>query len=291
MELLIVDDGSTDDTPAICDALAAQHTCIRVIHQANHGLSAARNTGIASALGDVITFVDSDDWLLPGTYRRLLTLFAYHHDWDILEYSYCRSEGTTLSEHTLLPEAVYTSVADYWLRGEAYCHLYAWNKLFQRHLFHPAEGTGLRFSEGKVFEDVTLFAEIISRQYTIATYPILGYVYRYNPCGITAQASTTAIAQLLDANITAMTVLRLCPEGRSITDKHAANYYLSVVNIQITLCRMSGEPPRLPSYRVPITIDDLRQPVRLMKKLILALFGLTTLCRLLSLCHLRSQPR
>ena len=59
MEIILVDDGSTDDSGSMCDRYAEEHACIKVIHQKNAGLSAARNTGIEAATGDYITFVDS----------------------------------------------------------------------------------------------------------------------------------------------------------------------------------------------------------------------------------------
>ena len=70
LEVILVDDGSPDGCPAKCDAWAQKDLRVRVIHQANGGLSAARNTGIEAARGDFFAFVDSDDRLEPDTLRR-----------------------------------------------------------------------------------------------------------------------------------------------------------------------------------------------------------------------------
>ena len=70
LEVVLVDDGSPDGCPAKCDAWAQKDPRVRVIHQANGGLSAARNTGIEAARGDFFAFVDSDDRLEPDTLRR-----------------------------------------------------------------------------------------------------------------------------------------------------------------------------------------------------------------------------
>ena len=67
----MVDDGSTDNSPAICDDFAARYDNIRVIHQENKGLSGARNAGMNVARGELITFVDSDDSLHPEMLERL----------------------------------------------------------------------------------------------------------------------------------------------------------------------------------------------------------------------------
>lgn len=71
-ELILVDDGSADDSPALCDRLAAQDSRVRVIHQKNGGASAARNAGLAAANGRYVQFVDADDWVNPGLYDAAL---------------------------------------------------------------------------------------------------------------------------------------------------------------------------------------------------------------------------
>ena len=71
-EIIIVDDGSTDKTPIICDQYAEMNTSIRVIHTENRGVSAARNRGLLESRGEYIGFVDSDDWLKPKMYETLL---------------------------------------------------------------------------------------------------------------------------------------------------------------------------------------------------------------------------
>ena len=69
-ELILVDDGSPDSCPALCDAAAAKDSRIRVIHQKNRGLSGARNAGLDIARGRWAAFVDSDDMLLPQALEK-----------------------------------------------------------------------------------------------------------------------------------------------------------------------------------------------------------------------------
>ena len=71
IEILLVDDGSTDGTGALCDRLAAEDSRIRVFHKENGGSSSARNLGIAQAKGEYLGFVDSDDYVEPDMYERL----------------------------------------------------------------------------------------------------------------------------------------------------------------------------------------------------------------------------
>lgn len=70
-EAILVDDGSTDDSPALCDAWAARDPRIRAIHQPNAGVSAARNAGMAAAQGKYLAFVDADDWVEPTYLQKL----------------------------------------------------------------------------------------------------------------------------------------------------------------------------------------------------------------------------
>ena len=75
-EILLIDDGSGDDTPALCDRLAAEHNNIRTIHQPNAGVSAARNRGIEEAKGDYIWFFDSDDLVDAGSMTRAAQIIS-----------------------------------------------------------------------------------------------------------------------------------------------------------------------------------------------------------------------
>ena len=86
-EIILVDDGSTDGSGARCDALAAGHGNVRVIHQQNRGLSGARNTGVAAAAGQYVLFVDSDDFLEPNVLGGLVKQ-GEEEDLDILRFNY-----------------------------------------------------------------------------------------------------------------------------------------------------------------------------------------------------------
>ena len=71
LEIILVDDGSPDNCPAMCDAWAEKDSRIRVMHKTNGGLSDARNAGMAVATGELMAFVDSDDWIVPDMYEYL----------------------------------------------------------------------------------------------------------------------------------------------------------------------------------------------------------------------------
>ena len=105
-ELILVDDGSPDGCPAICDKYAANDSRIHVIHQQNGGLSAARNAGIdwafANSDSQWLSFIDSDDWVHPEYLQRLLDA-ALGHDVSV---SICGYEQTEGSEPVISPETL-----------------------------------------------------------------------------------------------------------------------------------------------------------------------------------------
>ena len=83
VEIILVDDGSPDRSPALCDAWAQRDPRIHVIHQENKGLSCARNAGIEKAQGEFLTFIDSDDYIEAETLAQVMAAMA---DNDIVEY-------------------------------------------------------------------------------------------------------------------------------------------------------------------------------------------------------------
>lgn len=98
IEIILIDDGSTDDSPRICDRYAETHDNVRVIHQENKGVSAARNTGIQNARGRYLLYLDGDDTLSPESIENITEFFDLHYEEiDLVTYplSYSYEDGTT----------------------------------------------------------------------------------------------------------------------------------------------------------------------------------------------------
>ena len=94
LEILLVDDGATDNSGAICDAYAKKDPRVRVIHQKNGGLDAARNTGIEQATGTYIAFVDGDDWIDPQMYEHMLSAIREQNaDLAVCRYRQVYADG------------------------------------------------------------------------------------------------------------------------------------------------------------------------------------------------------
>ncbi len=267
LEIIIVDDGSPDSCPQLCDAWAKRDNRIHIIHKENGGLSDARNAGIDIATGDYVTFVDSDDYIAPDTYSNVMELFEQNIStsgvsFDLIEYSADIFVGSEKEQPLNLNDAVYTDMDEYWLKGKAYAHSYAWNKIYRRELF-----SATRFPKGKVFEDVYTLPVILSHCHCVATTSRGRYYYCHNPKGITSTADGRALADLLEAHT--MT---------EITDQ---DYYRHVLNIQIDVYRMTGAPIRLNKIS-RLNYSGLDYKARI-KAFLYNTIGLDNMCRVFKL--------
>lgn len=111
IEIILVDDGSPDNCPQICDEYAQSDSRIKVIHQANQGPSAARNTGISNISGDYVIFVDSDDWISQETCERAVATIK-EQNVDIVFWSYVRERGDrSLSRYIYNQDVLFDEVA------------------------------------------------------------------------------------------------------------------------------------------------------------------------------------
>jgi glycosyltransferase involved in cell wall biosynthesis len=271
MEVILVDDGSPDRCPELCDGWAAKDPRIRVIHKANGGLSDARNAGIDIATGDYITFVDSDDYLADHTYGPLMVRLEQEHDIDILEYPVHVHYGSPrqyLLDFT--PEATYHDMEAYWLEGRAYQHTYACNKIFRRSLFDE-----VRFPVGKVFEDAHTLPLLLRKARTVQTVNHGLYYYCSNSNGITRTADGEALRMLLQPHVEMISKM----ERR---DQTFQAYYLHVLNIQMDVYEQTGDDPILPS--LPI-LPEYFTGIAKVKAITLKTLGIKRLCNLNKLVH------
>lgn len=135
-EIILVDDGSTDATPQICDSLAAAYPCIRVIHKENGGLASARNAGMAAAAGEYIWFVDSDDWIEPNALTVLIRACSAGKP-DIVKFQHYRVDNEKKRTPGLaVPGAYVTPEELETLRKTAFCSagkyvLSAWSHVYR----------------------------------------------------------------------------------------------------------------------------------------------------------------
>lgn len=186
IEIILVDDGSTDSSGLICDEYLNIDNRIVVIHKKNGGLSSARNAGLEIASGEYIGFLDSDDWAKTEMFEFLLFLITEANA-DIVQCGltvfYEDQEPSEYVKQNVIREPIIHMSAI-----EAYKQLYgldvnkginflSWNKLYKRELFNI-----LRFSEGKDNEDVIMTSKILTlcSKITISNTPMVFYMQRKN---------------------------------------------------------------------------------------------------------------
>lgn len=209
LEILLVDDGSTDDSGKICDEYAAMDDRVRVIHRKNGGLSAARNSGIKECHGEYVSFIDSDDAVSPMFIESL---------YDMCERSGCRiaiagikvaggRDGTTMEElllasgHPDRSSAVeYREYTAHQLLDRFYDNdrhhtiTVAWNKLYKREVI-----SDIRYPEGFVYEDeATTYAFLYNAERIAWTDEKL-YFYRNRPGSITKDSFSLKRLDVLEA--------------------------------------------------------------------------------------------
>lgn len=148
LEILVIDDGSTDGSGAICDRFAETDSRIRVIHQKNGGAAAAKNAGLRAATGEYLSFVDSDDFLEPGAYSHMRSLLEGAGA-DVVQCAYRdvfrsrTADRIHKSGRVVLPTAEYLPL----YTTDWTCAL-LWDKLYRRDLF-----AGIFFEEGHKIDD------------------------------------------------------------------------------------------------------------------------------------------
>lgn len=264
MEIILVDDGSPDRCPQLCDEWGRRDPRIKVMHQANGGLSRARNAGIDIAQGEYITFVDSDDYVGKDTYRQVVALAEEN---DIVEYSYYWHYGGEDEKHQRLDDRTYEDMGRYWLEGQGYSHSFAWNKVYRRELF-----SDVRFPVDRVFEDVYILPQLLQKARRVSTTSKGCYYYCANKHGISATARGRELSMLLESHIRAM--------GKWCDDA----YYMHVLNTQMDVCEMTGQAPILPWRCVSAFAPGMNGRQRL-KAIVQNLIGMNGICYTNQLLH------
>lgn len=275
-EAILVDDGSPDNCPSICDEWAKRDSRFRVIHKSNGGLSDARNAGIDLAEGKFITFVDSDDYLATDTYQQLFHQLDAHPEYDILEYSLCKIGTDGKRTDITMPDREFSDMRKYWLEGEAFKHCYAWNKIYRKELF--AE---VRYPVGRLFEDTYVLPLLLEHASIVATTSLGCYYYVENPKSITALAKGNEWQALLDAHMKAVSRLHLLEHPE---DDSTKILYASLLNIQLYTYMLTKAQPRLPQLHISTLPAVVTRKERI-KISLNNILGINKLCKLFRTLH------
>lgn len=184
LQIILVDDGSTDQSGAICDAYAAKDSRIRVIHQKNGGAANAKNTGLRVATGEYLAFADSDDYLEPDAYAYMAEQLQAHGA-DVIQCGYRNVFTDHTGDCVTLQAAQPFDTEEYLLRftKDWTCGL-LWDKLYRRQLFED-----IFFEEGHKIDDEFFTYRGIMNAGKILYDPKIVYNYRQRGSGVTLSAT------------------------------------------------------------------------------------------------------
>lgn len=177
LEIILVDDGSTDNSPKICDEYAKKDNRIRVIHQPNSGVSTSRNTALDMSTGSYVVFMDADDTILPEAFELAVEIVEKHNLDFVRFFAYRSGNGgngtgkVTLSLEDEYQERIKKCIVNEWAFG--------WGRVYKKELWE-----NIRFPDGRIFEDSVVALYITEKAKRCGTIDKELYYYRNNPSGI-----------------------------------------------------------------------------------------------------------
>ncbi len=185
IEVILVDDGSTDKSPQICDDYAGMDSRISVIHKDNRGQGSARNTGLKAASGKYVLYIDADDWIERNACETMYRK-SESDDLEVLFFGVTgfdeqKQESFIYDDFSKLPLSVFQKTLC-WRDGDVFNHLFrinqtAWSKLFRRDFLIRND---LFFRENLQFEDTEFFYRFIFKADKLGFIPDCLYCYRQN---------------------------------------------------------------------------------------------------------------
>lgn len=177
LQIILVNDGSTDNSLIIAEQLAAKDSRIELYSQPNQGLSAARNTGMQYAIGEYISFIDSDDYIALDFYESLINAIG---DYDFIQFGYKRvtTNGKVICQK--LPHHIYQF-------HSACMRIYRKDFLAKNNL---------QFMVGKIYEDVLFSIDLWRARPTYQIIPYTGYYYSIRSASTTATRNRNAEKEL-----------------------------------------------------------------------------------------------
>ena len=184
IEIILVDDGSTDGSDKVCDILAKRDERIRVVHTKNKGLSEARNTGLKLSKGDYITYIDSDDKINKNFIEKIY-FAALKYNADMVQSKVvmeCQdSHGKWTRYESYLPkltQTVFTNEEYLKRLIESTYEFGAWSRLYRRSIVE-----GVDFPKGRLYEDIAILGKLINNSNKIVIENAAVYYYQINRSG------------------------------------------------------------------------------------------------------------
>lgn len=279
LEIILIDDGSTDTSPNICDAWKNKDARISVIHKVNGGLSSARNAGLDVATGRYVTFVDSDDWLCDNAISTMyLWMERYNCDLVMAGTTKAYDDGTTENIDDKYPAKIYSSqeaLIDF-LYHRSNLTSAAWNKLYSMDFFRGEKA--IRFPNGLNSEDYYILAQIYYRMNAMYFNPMPLYYYRIRQGSI---CTTSVIDSHTYDKILIADKIQLFLKKINFSNQNAINYFIMQANHDVLFdllnkhannSDINKQHKRLIKTSIPIYFDI---SVPLKRKLKILIFSIT----------------
>lgn len=223
IEIILVDDGSPDNCGTIIDEYAAKDTRIKAIHKQNGGLSSARNAGLDIATADIIGFVDSDDWVEPEMYERMVAAMEKTgSDIVVCNTAYDYMNKTTYNEALAAKEAftVRQPEALELLLDDKVFHNYVWDKIFKREIITD------QFPSGVNLEDIRTTVRFFANANSVSYIPFVGYHYIQRMGSILHVHTTERCTHYLEARISQLEFLK----AHNLLPQKWQYYSLRIIN-------------------------------------------------------------
>lgn len=186
IEILLIDDGSSDGSEKICDSFSEKDKRVITVHQRNAGVSAARNTGIEFARGEYIVFVDSDDWVEPEHIRQMMDK-KNESDIVICDFKEEVQNGVSARQYHHFNQnktiKSQNEVFEDFLKSQLYTYV-VWDKLYSKKIIGNT-----RFEAQAYAEDSIFCREILAKCKKLQFVPQKSYHYRISMAGVTADGS------------------------------------------------------------------------------------------------------
>lgn len=287
-EIILVDDGSTDDSPQVCDEYADKYPMVKVCHQPNAGLSEARNSGLRLAVGEYVLFVDSDDYLIDNcVLEKLKNRIDIFHD-DIIAYKFVKwFEDTdnlgrcTFNYDIAKPSHDFVEVGLQLTDKDSYYNS-AWSKALRKALLVD---NNINFTKGLLGEDNDWYFSVALHAKTISLIDEPLYVYRQRAGSITKTVTTKNLADILWIIDKWSTIISSQSENRScaVIKANLAKQYCNAIICYSSIKNVDSYYPQLKKFRY--LLSESRNKRVVIFRCITRLIGLKGLIFILGKCN------
>lgn len=227
-EIILVDDGSTDNSGKICDEYTSNYKNIITIHQANQGVSSARNKGVSLAKGKYIHFIDADDTIDPDTYIKNIPILQANTNIDFLSFPINFHRDDKI-ERKYVHQSIYKgphNIFIHYLNGRQLqsMDVFLWHKIFKTDILK-----NITFPVGKICEDVFVIPQICQNsQYVVCT-PYGGYNYYKRPNSLlNSYTVENKISYILDSIESTLNCLLYAKQIKQL-NKYRISSYIKLV--------------------------------------------------------------